>query len=175
MFQRFFGKSETVSVPETLFSKIREQSRNSTLFSEYGVPDTVMGRFDMLALHTYLFANRLKDEKEARATNLNQDVFDLFVDDIERALRELGIGDTTVPKRKKRMVRSFYGQIEDFDQGLNEKDIETLALRAKQRYGEDTDGFDARKVAQYMVKVKENLSAQSYDEILQGELAWIEI
>lgn len=147
------------------------QSRKPFLYADFGVPDTVMGRFDMLALHTYLFARRLRADDSEIANSLNQDVFDLFVQDIERALRELGIGDTTVPKRKKKMVRSFYGQIDDFDAAMNDRDLEALRQSSTNRYLTDGKG-DGRALASYMLSQEENLFEQSIKEILKADLSW---
>ena len=96
-----------------------------------------MGRFDVLALHTYLVSRRLAREDAAAARTLNQEVFDLFVHDLDRALRELGVGDTSVPKRKKKMVRSFYGQIDDFDNVLDDRNLQALKPLVARRYYAD--------------------------------------
>lgn len=175
MFSRLFGRAQSGNVPEALYGGLVEQSRLPEFFSDIGVPDTVMGRFDMLAMHTYLLARRLREENEDRAISLSQEVFDLFVSDIERALRELGIGDTTVPKRKKRMVKSFYGQIEDFDQPLAEKDMETLCKRTSTRYGADVEGFDAVRLTDYMIRCASHLGNNAYKDILRGQLTWPEL
>ncbi len=147
------------------------QSRMPFLYADFGVPDTVMGRFDMLALHTYLMARRLKADDSEIANSLSQDIFDLFVADIERALRELGIGDTTVPKRKKKMVRSFYGQIDDFDDAMNNGDKTNLAEAAAKRYLTEGDG-DSLSLAQYMFDQESNLMEQPMKGILRGQLMW---
>ena len=65
-------------------------ARNRVFYEHFGVPDSVMGRFDMLAMHVYLLTRRLAQENKLVARELSQDVFDLFVEDIERALRQIG-------------------------------------------------------------------------------------
>ncbi len=152
------------------------QSRQPFFFASFGVPDTVMGRFDMLALHAYLLARRLRSESNPDATDLSQEVFDLFVADVERALRELGVGDTTVPKRKKKMIRSFYGMIEDFDQPIDQNDIETLRAKAESRFfGDMKDGetADVAGLVDYILKNAKNLENQRYSKLGKGELTWL--
>ena len=135
-----------------------------------------MGRFDMLALHAYLLARRLRSESNPDATDLSQEVFDLFVADVERALRELGVGDTTVPKRKKKMIRSFYGMIEDFDQPIDQNDIELLKDRVRTRFFEgtqDSDLADVTGLVDYILENAKNLENQSYADLGKGELNWL--
>lgn len=132
-----------------------------------------MGRFDTLALHTYLFARRMKAEGTEISESLSQDVFDLFVADIERALREMGIGDTTVPKRKKKMVRSFYGQIDDFDPAIDAGDQPQLAEKVKLRYLGSSEA-DPGDLADYILEQEKFLADQSIETMLMGELIWSE-
>ena len=172
MFKRFLGSKATENTPQRLLKSIIEQSRSEVLFSKFGVPDTVMGRFDMLSLHTYLFSRRLLKEKDqGLAGALNQEVFDLFVEDVERALREIGIGDTTVPKRKKKMIRSFFGQIEDFDPVLDDGDASDFMDRVKRRFL--TDSKDNPKLLGNYIKDTEAwLESQPMEAILAGDLVW---
>jgi len=170
MFANLFKKSSTSQVPQQIYGSLMAQARSEFLFTNFGVPDTVMGRFDMLAMHVYLIARRLRAESGEIYETLNQDVFDLFVGDVERALRELGIGDTTVPKRKKKMVRSFYGQIEDFDHHIAAKDVKKLAEAVKKRYLDGEDAGDSKALAEYMLSVEEKLASQPDSDLLAGKI-----
>ncbi len=174
MFSFLFKKSKSETIPQQLYGSLMAQAREPFLYAEFGVPDTVMGRFDMLALHIYLFARRLRKVDSEVSIALSQDVFDLFVADVERALRELGIGDTTVPKRKKKMVRSFYGQIEDFDEALANEDVNTLSERAHQRYLSEAERPDASALAKYMVETVKTLDDQSFENMLKGQVELLE-
>lgn len=171
MILSLFRKSSSDGIPHQLYGGLMTQSRSRFLYADYGVPDTVMGRFDMLALHVYLFARRMRAEDSEIGNSLSQDVFDLFVKDIERALRELGIGDTTVPKRKKKMVRSFYGQIDDFDAAMNDEDLTGLSGKVAERYLEN-DATGATELASYMLDQEKHLFDQPMKAILEARLDW---
>ncbi|MEM9277689.1 MAG: ubiquinol-cytochrome C chaperone family protein [Pseudomonadota bacterium] len=161
-----------MTVPEQIYGMVVARSRDEKFFKEFNVQDTVMGRFDMLALHVYLFSRRMRKEDGTIALSLSQDVFDLFVADIERALRELGIGDTTVPKRKKKMVRSFYGQIEDFDDALDGKDVNMLTSRVSNRYLDEEQPEKARQLAGYMLDMDEKFGEIKFEEFTLGKFGW---
>ncbi|MDJ0612178.1 MAG: ubiquinol-cytochrome C chaperone family protein [Rhizobiaceae bacterium] len=174
MLSFLFKKSKSETIPQQLYGSLMAQAREPFLYADFGVPDSVMGRFDMLALHVYLFARRLRSVDSEVSIALSQDVFDLFVADVERALRELGIGDTTVPKRKKKMVRSFYGQIEDFDKPLEEGDSAVLSERVNTRYLAESQNPDAEALANYMFESAKSLAEQPFENMLKGNLAFLE-
>src|SRR5207244_2902563 len=75
-----------------LYETIVEQARQPLFFSRYGVPDTLDGRFELLAPHGFLVLNRLKAE-HSQTAELAQALFDVMFSDLDRALREMGVGD----------------------------------------------------------------------------------
>ncbi len=172
MFATLFKPRVHDATPQQLYGAVMAQSREPWFFATLNVPDTVMGRFDMLALHVYLLARRLAVEKSEAASALSQDIFDLFVADLDRALRELGIGDTSVPKKKKKMVRSFYGQIEDFDECLDGQNAELLEERVLSRYFAGTSNGDAPKLTEYMTKCVNTLKTRKFAELASGKKIW---
>ncbi|MEZ5800397.1 MAG: ubiquinol-cytochrome C chaperone family protein [Nitratireductor sp.] len=99
------GSSANHVVPQEIYGRVMAQARNGTFYTRYGFEDTVTGRFDMLALHMFLLSHRLANADDPVSAELGQQVFDIFTADTDRALREIGIGDTSVPKRKKAMIR----------------------------------------------------------------------
>jgi cytochrome b pre-mRNA-processing protein 3 len=101
------------------------QARTAALYIDFGVADTVTGRFEMVTLHVILVLDRLERAGEA-ARPLGQAVFDLYVKDMDRSLRELGIGDLGVPKRMKKMAQAFYGRHDMYRQALSAGDAALL-------------------------------------------------
>ncbi len=101
-----------------LYVEIVRQSRLPVFYETFGVQDTPEGRFDLLAIHTYLVLRRLQHERE-RTAELAQALFDLMFADLDQNLREMGYGDTGVAKRIKKMAEAFYGRIKAYDEGLD--------------------------------------------------------
>jgi cytochrome b pre-mRNA-processing protein 3 len=73
------------------------------------VPDTLDGRFDLVALHTFLVIHRLRDAADPGPT-LAQAVFDAMFSDMDHNLREIGVGDLSVGKRMRAMWEAFHGR-----------------------------------------------------------------
>ena len=83
------------------------QARSAAFYTDYGVPDTVLGRFDLIVLHLVLA--RL-DGDGSSARGIGQKLFDLFCPDLDANLREMGVGDLAVPRRMQNFGEAFYGR-----------------------------------------------------------------
>ena len=102
---------------EAIYGMIVTQAREPIFYRDLGVPDTVNGRFDLLLLHLWLLLRRLRTV--LRATELSQALFDRFCEDMDDNLREMGIGDQTVPKRMRAFGEAFYGRVQAYDQAMD--------------------------------------------------------
>src|SRR3989442_12458453 len=92
----------------SLYGTIVAQARAAAFYQNYGVPDTVNGRFEMIVLHAVLLLRRL-DAGPDPSRRLGQSVFDMFCSDMDGNLRELGVGDLAVPRTMRRGGEGFYG------------------------------------------------------------------
>ena len=92
------------------------QAREPSFYRDMGVPDTVNGRFDLLVLHLWMVLRRLKLVEGG--ADLCQALFDRFCDDMDANLREMGVGDLTVPKRMQAFGEAFYGRTAAYDLAL---------------------------------------------------------
>ena len=79
-----------------LYGAIVAQARDPRFYESYEVPDTVLGRFDLIVLHLALVLRRLR-EGDAAMSGLAQGVFDAFCRDMDHNLREMGVSDQGVP------------------------------------------------------------------------------
>lgn len=137
ILSRFRKSADEASIYAT-YASIVAQSRQAHFYADWGVPDTVTGRFDMISLHLSLLLRRLKTG-EAATRNFSQSLFDLFFKDMDRSLREMGAGDMAVPKRIQKMGELFYGLLAGVTDGLEKSDDDELAgvLRRNIYGGED--------------------------------------
>src|ERR1700761_7185203 len=113
-----------VGTIEAIYGMIVTRAREPIFYRDLGVPDTVNGRFDLLLLHLWLLLRRLR--AIASAKDLSQALFDRFCEDMDDNLREMGVGDQTVPKRMRAFGEAFYGRTRAYDQAVDEG-IEALA------------------------------------------------
>jgi cytochrome b pre-mRNA-processing protein 3 len=101
---------------EAIYGMIVTQAREPLFYRDLAVPDTVNGRFDMLVLHLWMVLRRLKPTEGG--VELSQALFDRFCDDMDGNLREMGVGDLTVPKRMQAFGEAFYGRAAAYDLAL---------------------------------------------------------
>jgi len=113
-----FRKSRIASrgTIETIYGMIVTQTREPVFYRDMAVPDTVDGRFDLLILHLWMVLRRLKVLDGG--VELSQALFDRFCADMDDNLREMGVGDLTVPKRMQAFGEAFYGRTAAYDLAL---------------------------------------------------------
>lgn len=173
MFKKIFKWNAKSEVPELLYLSILKQARSPAFFEHYGFEDTVMGRFDVLSIHVMMVCRRLGNSREPNAKELSQEVFDTYVFDIETALRSLGIGDTSVPKKKKKMVRTFYGMVEDLEDSLKGRDLAILSAQIQKRYFPGQQSGYADQFANYISTTVQLLDEQPIAGIFKGSISWL--
>jgi cytochrome b pre-mRNA-processing protein 3 len=175
MFQRLFGRARGVNrdVTEALYGAIVAAARQAPLYSTWNVPDTPLGRFEMLSLHMFLFQHRLRDETGA-ARELAQELIDAFFADVDHSLRELGIGDMGIPKRMKKLARMFYGRTAAYADAIERRDGAALAaaLRRNVRPGDEAAWAEAGALAAYVLAAHDLLTGQQVDAIIGGKVVF---
>lgn len=92
-----------------LYNDILAAARKPVLYDDYGVPDTPIGRFQMIALHSAPHIIRLGRDNEGRNAQM---LFDMIFRDVEFSFREIGVGDLAVPKRMKKWMKDFNGVVQ---------------------------------------------------------------
>jgi cytochrome b pre-mRNA-processing protein 3 len=156
-----------------LYGAIVAQARSPVFYSQYAVPDTVNGRFEMIVLHLALFLGRLTREPQSIRA-LGQEAFDLFCQDIDDQLRETGIGDLAVPKKMRRVAEAFYGRQLAYQTALSgpeERDLPDALLRNV--YAEAPEALlGAWRLAAYMREAVHDLVAQDAAGFAQSRLTW---
>ncbi len=65
MLSRLFRRAPHVADAFPLYTAAVAQARQPVFYTRLGVPDTVDGRFELVAVHVFLILQRLKAEPEA--------------------------------------------------------------------------------------------------------------
>lgn len=117
MFPFVFRNFVNHALIERLHAEIVHAARDRVLFTDYGIEDSVEGRFEAFALVASLVLRRL-NAMEPPAPDIAQDLGDAVFRHFDAALRESGVGDASVPKRMKTFAESFQGRALAYDQAL---------------------------------------------------------
>lgn len=172
MFSLSFRRSRPDGTIAAVYGAIVAQARERAFYADYGVPDTVEGRFDMIVLHLVLALRRLQAGPSGAAA-IGQGLVDRFCADMDDNFREMGVGDLAVPKRMRKVAEAFRGRARVYDRALAPgADAAALsAALARNVFGrEDASVPGVRHLAAYMRRADGELAARSEAE-LSGDLA----
>lgn len=119
-----FRRSAAETDAERLLEAVVAASRSPAFFGENRAPDTLEGRFEIVALHAALALIRLRGAPASG--NLSQLFTDKLFRWLDAGLREAGVGDLTVPKRMRRLAGDFYGRLDAYAGALAAADNDEL-------------------------------------------------
>jgi cytochrome b pre-mRNA-processing protein 3 len=155
-----------------LYAALAAQARQPAFYAELGVPDTVDGRFDVLALHAWMVIDRARAESDGNA--LAQAVFDAMFGHLDTAVREMGAQDLGVGRRIKVMAEGLHGRALAFRSAF--ADAEPGALGATLRrnvFGRSApDDAAVDRLAAYVRASVASLAALESARFADGDVPW---
>jgi cytochrome b pre-mRNA-processing protein 3 len=102
-----------------------------------------------------------------------QALFDLMFADIDRSLREMGVGDLGVGRHVKRMAQGFYGRIAAYEGGLEGDDDALRDALRRNLYGTVEPAEDAlAAMVAYCRRAASRLAEQPAGELLDAVIAF---
>ncbi|MEO9527973.1 ubiquinol-cytochrome C chaperone family protein [Roseibium sp.] len=170
----FFGlfRRRSRDAEHKIYCEIVAQARQPVFYTDFLVPDTIDGRFDLIVLHAVLFFRRMRGEG-AEVSEFSQAVFDIFFNDMDGSLRELGVSDTRVPKKVKVMGEAFYGRADAYIPAIEAGDAAQLAdALGRNIYPDTPEPVAQMRLAHYMLSAADRLDAQSVETLMAGPVAW---
>jgi len=157
-----------------LYAAVVAQARRPEFYAGLGVPDSPAGRFSMIALHGFLAMDRLSRDRDT--VELAQALFDVMFADVDRNLREMGVGDLSVGRQVKQLARHFYGMADALRAGLQEGP-ETLdsALRRNVYAEVEIEETVLAALRDYVRASAAELAAQETVTLVSGDVKFGEL
>ncbi len=170
-----FRRRDYADAAYALYGAAVARAREPVFYRDFGVPDTLEGRFEMISCHVFLILRRLKGESPGPDEGgLAQAVFDLMFADMDRNLREMGVGDLGVGRRVKAMAQALYGRIRAYEDGLAGGE-DALAQAIQRNVFNDpagAPGVAARALARDMAASAAALAALPSPALAKGEASF---
>jgi cytochrome b pre-mRNA-processing protein 3 len=158
------------SAGRDLYAAAVQQARRPALYAQMGAPDTIEGRFELLTLHIILLIEALRDRGEGPRAS-SQALFDVYVSNLDGALREMGVGDLTVGKRMRTLGGAFYGRAAAYREALaalpDASALESLIGRTVMQ-----NNGDPTALAAYAARCWKCLAATETPQLLNGDPPW---
>ena len=120
-----------------LYAAAVRRARSPRFYREFGVPDTPEARFEMVTVQVVLFVRALRRLREAR---LAQDLVDAFFTDVDRNLREMGVGDLAVGRRVRRLAAAYLARAQDLGAALDAGSEPAVAEVLARHFGDRRPG-----------------------------------
>jgi cytochrome b pre-mRNA-processing protein 3 len=167
LLSRLFGERRDRAALRPLYDALVAAAREPAWYREGGVPDTLEGRFDMLATIVALALIRLEaegDDAKAESVALTE----IFIDDMDGTLRQIGIGDFVVGKHVGKLVGALGGRLGALRNALPDGGgLEPAVRRNVFRDGPASDPQIAW-VAARLRRLHERLEATAREPLLAG-------
>jgi cytochrome b pre-mRNA-processing protein 3 len=179
MLTWFTRRNSDSRVATELYGLIVTAARQPEFYLGGGVPDTKEGRFALLVMHLSVVLERLRPEGEAGAA-LGQALIETFVTDIDDNMREIGIGDLSVPRNVKKAAAALENRWNRYREHLADPAASSpeavaaltdcLAIDLYGVTAAPQRKTEAAAFARYMLEVSHKLGAFDASNLLVGQL-----
>lgn len=165
------GNSARVSAASQLYGTVVDHARQPTFYREFAVPDTLDGRFDMIVLHAALVLRRIRGCGK-RADGVARSMLEVLFDDMDRNLRELGVGDLSVGRKVQEMAKAYLGRATAYEKALSEDSEDNLAdVLARNLYrGAPPPPATLDGMTDYVREAAAALDSQALDMLCAGRV-----
>ena len=171
MLDWFTSPSRQRRKAQELYGAVVAAARQRALFSTGGTPDTPEGRFELVTLFLFLAVDRLQREG-AEGERLGQRLIEVFVTDMDDCLREMGVGDLSVPKKVQRAANAFYERGLAYRAGLQAVDETALQAAIARFVHKGSPSALTDKLASYIRSVAADLALTPSAAALTGHLTF---
>jgi cytochrome b pre-mRNA-processing protein 3 len=166
LFRRILARPDRGTAPR-LYAAAVALARRPHWYAVGQVPDTVDGRFDMIAAVLALVLLRL--EGEPSAIGPSTALAECFIEDMDGQLRQIGIGDIVVGKHVGKMMGMLGGRLGAYRAGLADGTLDLALVRNLYR-GHAPDQQALAHVAGAVRALHAALAALPVERVLAGEL-----
>jgi cytochrome b pre-mRNA-processing protein 3 len=178
-----FRRNDPSRNMQNLYGAIVAQARLPIFYLQYGVSDSVEGRFELIVLHLVLVLRRLDAEEAAASARqpapgpssaVGQLLFDAFCRDLDDNLREMGVGDLAVPRRMRQFGEAFYGRQAAYGAALGAADPQELEKALVRNILGEVGGGGEKAVAlaRYVRAAAAQLAIQPEDALVAGRVVF---
>lgn len=162
---RLFRLSDPRDAQRPLYDGVVRIARDPLWYRDGGVPDTLDGRFEAVALIVSLVLHRIEGDDPRAAVHLTE----LFVDDMDAQVRQIGFGDMVVGKQIGKMMGALGGRMTAYRAPIGGEDFRAALIRNLWR-GDAPDAASLAVVERHADAFARALAAMPSADIARGVL-----
>ena len=169
MLAWFNSRSADTSKATDLYGAVVAQARNPAFYAECGIEDTPEGRYELIVLHIALVLERLSaagDEGKA----LSRGLVEAFVQDMDDSLREMGVGDLSVPTKVKQAAGGLYDRTAEYGAALRDTGADVLRGRLDENLPGVKSAGRGEALAQYVRTAARQLAGWETRRLISGHV-----
>lgn len=168
LLSRLLGKgTDPRADVRPLWHRVVEIAREKAWYAEYGMADTVAGRFDAVTLVLALVMLRMERDRTLIEPSVH--LTELFVDDMDGQLRQSGVGDLVVGKRMGKLMSVLGGRIGALREALPQDDAALAEVLV--RNVTLIEGADRLALAAQVRALSRQLDAVSDHDLMNASIA----
>ena len=167
MFTWLTKRSDKRRKAGELYGAVVAQARNPAFYRALGVADTPEGRYELIALHLVLALERL-GQADVADEEMRRETLEAFVTDMDDAMREMGVGDVTVPKKVKKAAGGVYARGVAYRKALAETGDGALGDALREYVYQGKPGTDVGPLATYVRASVAHLAAEKAEALRTG-------
>mgnify|MGYP001268569641 CR=1 FL=1 len=158
-----------------IYTKIAKQSREPFFFKDCKIEDTFHQRLEILSLNLIII---LWSMKKKNLFDLSQKLIDIFFQDLDNSLRELGVSDLSVGKKIKILAENFFGRLASYsdsiERSINENKKSYLRTSIKKNFNyKQKPKIECEKILKYALRNIELFKNINEDKILNVSFEFI--
>ncbi|NTS65936.1 ubiquinol-cytochrome C chaperone [Sphingomonas sp. HHU CXW] len=161
----FGGRDRTAALP--LYDAVIARARQPHWYLDGAVPDTLDGRFDMVA--AVLAMVQLRLETDPAGAEPSAVLTERFVDDMDAQVRQIGFGDMVVGKHVGRMMGMLGGRLGAYREGIASGTLDAALVRNLYR-GEAPDPQAVAHVRHALLALHAAIGQTSINALMEGRL-----
>jgi cytochrome b pre-mRNA-processing protein 3 len=150
-----------------LFASVTRLAREPHWYVEGTVPDTLDGRFAVLATITALVLVRLEQDAD-RGAEVSVALTERFIEVMEAEHRELGLGDPTLGKTVRKLVGSLAKRTGLWRSAVERGDFESAARKSLYKNGVSAGGLEHSAAA--LRRLWDRLRSFRLEQLAEGRL-----
>jgi cytochrome b pre-mRNA-processing protein 3 len=168
----FRNSFDTRSSSKTIYDAIIRQSRVPEFYTKCGVPDDLVGRYNMIVIHLIILITASKKISDIATYDLNHGILESFTRDMDAMVRDLGVEDAHVEQEVKKVMDLCLSDMILYEKAITSADKKALSTAIASNFKNTSDHTKVADaaLAGYILNSISSIQRQPLDSILKGHI-----